>query len=64
MKLKICGMKYPHNTEAVAQLQPDFMGFIFYKKSRWLFIKYLSNHLKHSLCLMRHRKLRTNRIAA
>jgi len=33
MKLKICGMKHPHNTEAVAQLQPDFMGFIFYKKS-------------------------------
>jgi len=33
MKLKICGMKYSHNTEAVSQLQPDFMGFIFYKKS-------------------------------
>jgi phosphoribosylanthranilate isomerase len=39
MKLKICGMKYPHNTEAVAQLQPDFMGFIFYKKSPRLLIE-------------------------
>ena len=34
MKIKICGMKHPHNTEAVARLQPDFMGFIFYKKSK------------------------------
>lgn len=30
-KLKICGMKY--NTLEVAQLQPDFLGFIFYEKS-------------------------------
>ncbi|MFC0606023.1 phosphoribosylanthranilate isomerase [Winogradskyella pulchriflava] len=31
MKLKICGMKY--NTSEVAQLQPDYLGFIFYDKS-------------------------------
>ncbi|WP_439153406.1 phosphoribosylanthranilate isomerase [Winogradskyella sp.] len=31
MKLKICGMKY--NTVEVAQLQPDYLGFIFYKNS-------------------------------
>ncbi|MDT0555983.1 phosphoribosylanthranilate isomerase [Patiriisocius hiemis] len=31
MKLKICGMKY--NTQEVAALQPDYLGFIFYEKS-------------------------------
>ena len=33
MKLKICGMKYEDNIEKVAALQPDFLGFIFYKPS-------------------------------
>lgn len=33
MKLKVCGMKYKDNITAVANLQPDFMGFIFYKTS-------------------------------
>ncbi len=33
MKLKVCGMKYPENIKAVAMLQPDYMGFIFYDKS-------------------------------
>lgn len=32
MKIKICGMKY--NTLEVAALQPDFLGFIFYDKSK------------------------------
>ncbi|WP_310992713.1 phosphoribosylanthranilate isomerase [Aequorivita marina] len=31
MALKICGMK--HNIAEVASLQPDYLGFIFYKKS-------------------------------
>lgn len=31
MKLKVCGMK--HNIAEVAQLIPDYLGFIFYKKS-------------------------------
>jgi phosphoribosylanthranilate isomerase len=31
--VKICGMKIPENIRAVAALQPDFMGFIFYPKS-------------------------------
>ncbi len=31
LKLKICGMK--HNTAQVAELQPDYLGFIFYEKS-------------------------------
>ena len=33
MKLKICGMKYRDNIVEVAELQPDYMGFIFYNKS-------------------------------
>jgi phosphoribosylanthranilate isomerase len=33
MKLKICGMKYEDNIQAVANLQPDYLGFIFYDKS-------------------------------
>lgn len=31
MEIKICGMK--HNISAVAALQPDYLGFIFYEKS-------------------------------
>jgi len=33
MKIKVCGMKYKDNIEAVASLQPDYLGFIFYSKS-------------------------------
>jgi len=33
MKLKVCGMKYQDNIVEVAKLQPDYLGFIFYKKS-------------------------------
>lgn len=35
MKLKVCGMK--HNPEAVAALQPDYLGFIFWEKSARFF---------------------------
>ncbi len=31
--IKICGMKYPDNILEVSQLLPDYLGFIFYKKS-------------------------------
>ena len=34
MKIKICGMKFPNNIDEVGELQPDFMGFIFYPKSK------------------------------
>jgi phosphoribosylanthranilate isomerase len=34
MKLKICGMKYKSNILEVAQLLPDYMGFIFYEASK------------------------------
>lgn len=33
LKLKVCGMKYAENIQQVAALQPDYMGFIFYKNS-------------------------------
>ncbi|QLE01663.1 phosphoribosylanthranilate isomerase [Galbibacter sp. BG1] len=33
MKIKVCGMKYRENIEAVAALQPDYLGFIFYENS-------------------------------
>ena len=32
-RLKVCGMKYQENIKAVAELQPDYLGFIFYEKS-------------------------------
>ncbi len=35
MKLKVCGMK--HNPKAVAALQPDYLGFIFWGKSARFF---------------------------
>jgi phosphoribosylanthranilate isomerase len=34
MKLKVCGMKYIANIQEVAALQPDYLGFIFYDKSK------------------------------
>ncbi len=34
MKLKVCGMKYVENIKQVAVLQPDYLGFIFYDKSK------------------------------
>ena len=34
MKLKVCGMKFPQNISEIESLRPDFMGFIFYNKSK------------------------------
>jgi phosphoribosylanthranilate isomerase len=33
MKIKVCGLKYPDNIQAVEALGPDYMGFICYDKS-------------------------------
>ncbi len=33
LKIKVCGMKQPENIQAIAALQPDYLGFIFYPKS-------------------------------
>jgi phosphoribosylanthranilate isomerase len=43
MKLKICGMKYQENIEAVATLRPDYMGFIFYEGSKRNFDRVIPN---------------------
>lgn len=34
MKLKVCGMKYVENIQSIAELRPDYMGFIFYERSK------------------------------
>ncbi len=33
MKIKVCGLKYPENMLAIDELNPDFLGLIFYEKS-------------------------------
>lgn len=33
IKLKICGMKFPENIQEISNLEPDFLGFIFYENS-------------------------------
>lgn len=37
MKLKICGMKYFENIQEIGALAPDYLGFIFYEKSKRYF---------------------------
>lgn len=39
LKLKVCGMGRPDNIRGLIELRPDFIGFIFYKKSP----RYLEN---------------------
>jgi phosphoribosylanthranilate isomerase len=34
LKIKVCGMKYQSNIKALADLSPDYMGFIFYPQSK------------------------------
>lgn len=34
LRLKVCGMKYEDNTVAIAAMQPEYLGFIFYKPSK------------------------------
>ncbi|WP_231490874.1 phosphoribosylanthranilate isomerase [Pedobacter sp. Leaf170] len=53
LKLKVCGMKFAANIAAVAALQPDYLGFIFYDKSpRFIndvsaeLIKYIPSEIK------------------
>lgn len=49
MKLKICGMRSAENIQAVAELSPDFMGFIFYEKSPRSVINALDKETLESL---------------
>jgi len=32
-KIKVCGMRDPQNIASVAELRPDYIGFIFYRRS-------------------------------
>ena len=34
MKLKVCGMKNIDNIKSIGDLKPDYMGFIFYERSK------------------------------
>jgi len=34
LKIKVCGMRYPENISGVVATMPDFIGFIFYPKSK------------------------------
>jgi phosphoribosylanthranilate isomerase len=34
LKVKICGLKFPHNISQLAEIRPDYMGFIFYPQSK------------------------------
>lgn len=34
MKIKVCGLKYNENINAIKVFKPDFVGFIFYEKSK------------------------------
>jgi phosphoribosylanthranilate isomerase len=45
MRIKVCGMRDTQNIEQVLELQPDYMGFIFYEKSA----RFVGNDLDESL---------------
>jgi phosphoribosylanthranilate isomerase len=34
MKIKVCGMRHPENVIEISEIFPDYMGFIFYKRSK------------------------------
>ena len=41
MKIKVCGLRSPENIEQISKLNVDFMGFIFFKRSK----RFVSNSL-------------------
>ena len=49
MKIKICGMKFQKNIMEIGVLQPDYMGFIFYSKSKRFVGENFSNKLIEKL---------------
>lgn len=42
IKLKVCGMKFPRNIEALMEINPDYIGMIFYPKSKRYVVDSLS----------------------
>jgi phosphoribosylanthranilate isomerase len=47
LKLKVCGMRLAANIAAVAELHPDYLGFIFYEKSPRLISKVSAELIKY-----------------
>ena len=48
LKIKVCGMKYQANIKALAALEPDFMGFIFYPPSkRFIGVEFEKQDIEH-----------------
>lgn len=47
LKWKVCGMRDPVNIAGVAQINPDFMGFIFYHKSPRFVFERSVNEIKN-----------------
>jgi phosphoribosylanthranilate isomerase len=45
MKLKVCGLNNPENIKEICRLKPDFIGFIFYEKSK----RYVANNISLEL---------------
>ncbi len=48
IKWKVCGMKFPDNVAEISQLKPDYVGFIFYPKSK-RFVEDLSPEIVSSV---------------
>jgi len=48
MKIKVCGMRDPSNIEDLVKLKPDYIGFIFYPKSKRFFGELIPDKI-HSL---------------
>jgi len=49
LKIKICGMREPENILAVAELKPDFIGFIFFPDSPRVATDYLNKEIMAKL---------------
>ncbi len=49
MKIKVCGMRDKENIRQLASLKPDFIGFIFYEKSRRYADNYLDKIILHQI---------------
>ena len=48
LKIKVCGMKYQSNIKALANLSPDYMGFIFYPPSkRFIGVEFEKQDITH-----------------
>ncbi|RDC64900.1 phosphoribosylanthranilate isomerase [Adhaeribacter pallidiroseus] len=48
LQVKVCGMREPENIGALVALQPDYIGFIFYRKSaRYAGEKLNPEYIKH-----------------